>query len=192
MAGQPIRRKIVAELEKEAAALTEERGEPITVLDVVYEWVVTGRKVSELAIEMGKRCGLKLSVNDGGGVLSAWVNKQEGGREMLAQARADAAHILAEEALEIVDDVDEEKSAIAKAKLRADQRQWLAAKWNRQAYGETAPQVAVQFDIGQLHIDAMRQRRLETGDHTPSLALPGRDYEVLPAGESADPGGGGS
>jgi hypothetical protein len=76
--------------------------------------------------------------------------------------------------------------------MRAENNRWLASKWNRKDYGEQ-PQVQInQIDIGQLHIDAMRQRRIEIGDTTPSLALPalaaveGADYELMPA----EPGNG--
>jgi hypothetical protein len=168
MAGQPIRRKLVAQLEREAAALSEERGEQLSVLDVVFERVSGGEKMGNIGLELAKKCDLKISFLTASSVLSAWVNKQDGGREMLAQARAEAAH---------ADDVSEDKQAIAKAKLQSDNRQWLASKWNRKAYGQDA-QIAVNtYNLGALHIDALRQRRIE--DSTPAAAIEGQDYEVL-------------
>jgi hypothetical protein len=177
MAGQPIRRKLVAQLEREAAALSEERGEQLSVLDVVFERVSGGEKMGNIGLELAKKCDLKISFLTASSVLSAWVNKQDGGREMLAQARAEAAHALAEESVELADDVSEDKQAIAKAKLQSDNRQWLASKWNRKAYGQDA-QIAVNtYNLGALHIDALRQRRIE--DSTPAAAIEGQDYEVL-------------
>lgn len=189
MAGMPLKRKLVAELERRAVGMTEEVGEPCGPLDVVHDWVAAGRTLKDLTIELGKAVGHNLSASTG--ILTTWVNSTPEGRAMLAQAREIAAHVLAEETQDILDEADEDKEALMKAKLRAENNRWLASKWNRPVYGEQTPQVALSFDIGQLHIDAMRQRRLETGDQTPSLAIPGKDYEMLPAGEP-EPGGGGS
>jgi hypothetical protein len=181
LAGQPLKRKIVEELERRAQAMSEEQGEPVTALDVVHDWVAAGRTMIDLAADVGKSIGHNLASS---GVLTTWVHSTPGGKAMMAQAREIAAHALAEETVQILEDADEDKSALLKARLRAENNRWLASKWNRRDYGET-PQVQVNnFDIGQLHIDAMRQRRLETGDTTPTLALPaaveGQDYEVLP------------
>jgi hypothetical protein len=184
MAGQPLKRKLIEELERRAAALAEETGEPCSPLDVIHDWVAAGRTMRDLTIELGRAVGHQLSASSG--ILTTWVNGTPEGRAMLAQARQIAAHALAEETMDILEDADDDKLALLKAKLRAENNRWLAGKWNREAYGET-PQVQVnnnRFDIGQLHIDAMRQRRIETGDTTPTLALPaaieGADYEVMP------------
>jgi hypothetical protein len=182
MAGQPLKRKLIEELERRAALMTDEHGEPCGPLDVIHDWVAAGRTMRDLTIDVGKDVGHKLSASSG--ILTTWVNSTPEGRAMLAQAREIAAHALAEETLDILEQADEDKNALTKAKLRAENNRWLASKYNRRDYGET-PQVQInQYDIGQLHIDAMRQRRLETGDQTPSLSLPpaveGQDYEVLP------------
>jgi hypothetical protein len=77
--------------------------------------------------------------------------------QRLRQARAEGAAVMAEEARCIVDSVSENRDAIAKAKLRADIRTWIASKWNREQYGE-AKQSAVQITVQQLHLEALRQR----------------------------------
>lgn len=184
MAGQPLKRKIIEELDRRAIALSEERGEPLGALDVVHDWVAAGRTMKDLLFELGRAVGHRFTESNG--MLTVWVNSTPEGRAMLAQARELAAHELAEETVDILDRADEDKSALMKAKLRAENNRWLASKWNRKDYGETPPTVALSFDIGQLHIDAMRQRRIEMGDVSPTLALPapeGADYEILPAGE---------
>jgi hypothetical protein len=187
MAGQPIKRALVAQLEKQAAESSEDRGEALTALDVVYEWVAAGRKTKELVQALAKAAGVRVSENAGGSILTTWVHGQDGGREMMDRARGDAAHALAQEALEIVDEADEDKTALNKAKLQADQRNWLASRWNRKAYGQDTASIALNLDLGGLHIDALRQRKLE--DAVPQPAVEGEDYEVLPAlppaGESA-------
>lgn len=182
MAGQPLKRKLIAELERRAQAATEERGEPVTVFDYISEWVSGGQTMRDLTLALGRAVGHDLAASSG--ILTTWVNGTPEGRQMLIDARANAAHVLAEETIDILDEADEDKQALQKAKLRAENHRWLAGKWNRKDYGEQ-PQVQINnhLDIGQLHIDAMRQRRIEEGDATPSLAIPGRDYELLPAGE---------
>jgi hypothetical protein len=187
MAGQPLKRKLIEELERQAAEMSEEHGEPLGPLDVIHDWIAAGRTMRDLTIEVGKKVGHKLSASSG--ILTTWVNSTPEGRAMLAQARKIAASALAEETVDILENADETKEALTKAKLRAENNRWLASKYDRETYGESAPQVALSFDIGQLHIDAMRQRRIETGDTTPTLALPareGEDYEVLPP--AAEPG----
>jgi hypothetical protein len=189
LAGHPIKRKLIKELERRAQAMADETGEVCGPLDVIHDWVASGGTLLDLTLDCGKKVGANLSERSS--ILSTWVNSTAEGRAMLSQAREIASHAMVEEAMDIVDSADETKEALAKAKLRAEQRQWLASKWNRQTYGET-PQVQInQFDIGQLHIDAMRQRRIETGDTTPTLALPaaveGQDYEVV---KDADPAAG--
>lgn len=182
MAGQPLKRRLIEELERRAVAASEEAGEPQGPLDVIHDWVASGGTMIDLTLDLAKRIGYT-NISERSGILSAWVNSTPEGRATLAQAREIAAHRLAEETEDILDQADETKEALAKAKLRAENKRWLASKWNRAVYGENVPQVAVSFDIGQLHIDAMRQRRLETGDQSPTLAIPGKDFEVLPAGE---------
>ena len=178
MAAQPLKRRLVEELEKRAAALSQERGEELTALDVVHDWVAAGRTMRDLSRELGKAIGRNL---ESSGVLTTWVHGQPGGRALMAQAREMAAHALAEETIEILEEADEEKSALLKARLRAENNRWLASKYNRRDYGETPPQLAVNLDFGSLHIDAMRQRRVEDGDTTPTLALPvpEAEYELV-------------
>ena len=185
MAGQPLKRKLVDELERRAARMSEEQGEPLSALDVIHDWVASGRTMKDLTAELGKAIGHNLQSS---GVLTTWVHSQPGGKALLAQARELASHALVEETIDILDDAEDTKTGLMRAKLRAENNRWLAGKWNRKDYGEQPAQVAVTFDIGQLHIDAMRQRRIEQGDTTPTLALPaveGQDYELLPA----EPGG---
>lgn len=182
MAGRPLRTKLIEELERRAIELGVERGEELGPLDYIYDRVSSGTTMRDLTLEVGKACGHNLAASSG--ILTNWVNSTPDGQEMLRRARANAAHILAEEAGDIIDEADDSKLGLMRAKLKVEQHRWLAGKWNRRDYGEQ-PQVQINnnLDIGQLHIDAMRQRRIEQGDSTPTLALPtaeGADYEVLP------------
>jgi hypothetical protein len=80
---------------------------------------------------------------------------------MLAQAKKACAEALVEQSMEILDDADETREAIAKAKAQADTRQWMAAGMDRAAWRDANPQVNVQVNMPQLHLDALRARAIE-------------------------------
>ncbi len=46
------------------------------------------------------------------------------------------------------------------AKLQCDVRPWTASRWDRALYGEDRSGNKLQINIGQLHLDALRQRQL--------------------------------
>jgi len=76
--------------------------------------------------------------------------------DLFSQAQRDAAAALAEEAMQILDDVPAERDEIAKAKARAEHRKWLASVYDRKTFGEPDKQAHVNISIGQLHLDALR------------------------------------
>lgn len=173
MAGQPVKRRIIAELERRAkAASTPEAA--LTALDIIHDYIAAGATMRDLTRDLAKVLGENVS----DGVLTTWVHSTPGGRAMLAQARALAAHAMAEESLEIVDDADEEKSALNKAKLRADQRMRLAAAWNRKDYGQDQQAISVTINNGQEHLEALRHRQVQNA--TPKMLPPAEaDFEIV-------------
>ena len=72
----------------------------------------------------------------------------------LATTGATAAHRLAEQGLEIVDTATPQTANLAN--IQSKYRQWLAGKWNQQAYGEQKQQIAVQVNMNQAHLMASR------------------------------------
>lgn len=91
-----------------------------------------------------------------------WMGS-EAGSALYARARASAAHVLAEEVIQIADNVAEDSAAVSKGKLRADSRKWLASVWNREGYGEQHGPL-VNIDLGSLHLNSLRgmnRRRIE-------------------------------
>ncbi len=66
-----------------------------------------------------------------------WRRMHPAFEEALSKARADRAETLRDDAMEIVDTVNEDQDAIAKAKLRADTRKWSAGVDNN-AYSPKA------------------------------------------------------
>ena len=132
MAGAPIKRQGVA--------LLKEREEEVEML---LEAGVTHREIWE-----------SLGVTQ-----SAWRKwKGDGGDAIVARARAARADLLAQESLTIADSVEERNEAVAKARLRIDTRKWISGAWDRDTYGQSAPQANVQVNLGALHLDALRQQ----------------------------------
>jgi terminase small subunit-like protein len=74
--------------------------------------------------------------------------------------RADA---LVDESLDIADNVNVNLPAsVQKAKLQIELRQWLAAVDNARYKKQEAARVNVNVSIGQLHLDALRRRRIDS------------------------------
>lgn len=99
------------------------------------------------------------------------------------EALVERSEAMVEEAVEIVDNADDQSPAgVQKAKLRAELRQWLAAVDNAR-YRRANAQASVQVNIGQLHLDALRWRPTVAIDSAPTRALPA---EIVV--ESTEPG----
>ena len=89
-------------------------------------------------------------------MLSFWINHTEERRVAVLNARKLKAEKLAEEALEIADEVDESSnSGVNKARLQVDTRKWLAGKLDPEAYGDTA-KTQVNISMGDLHLKALK------------------------------------
>lgn len=173
MAGRPLRRLMLTELERRATEAGLDGP-----LDVVYEWVAAGQTLKDLAFDVSKSVRREISP----GTLSLWIHSTDEGRKMIAEARLIAAAMLAEEAMGYIDDADETKEAIAKAKAQADIRMWLAERWNRKDYGADKNNINVNvINTGQLHLDALRQRAIAA----PAVEIPEAEFEILEKRESA-------
>lgn len=176
MAGTPKKRLMLKELERRAHIASEDQGETITPLQYVCEWVAAGQPMADLIRDMNvTEPNLKL---DSAGILSSWVNSTKEGKVMISEARAVAAHALAEQGMDILDDSDEDRDAIAKNKARSDYRKWLASVWNRPQYGQEAQQVQVNVNLPMLHIEAMRKREMPVIKAQPILPPSEPDYQL--------------
>ena len=84
--------------------------------------------------------------------LHEWLDRpeQEG---FLYRARAKAADHLVAETIEIADETDIEE--VNKARLRVQTRQWVAERWNPQAYAQSK-QPSVQVNLSGMRLDALR------------------------------------
>lgn len=97
--------------------------------------------------------------------------------EALDAARVRASHCMAEQALEIVDAPAYDSVTVQQARARANQRNWLAERYNPQRFGQSKTQ-NVAISITGLHLDALRSRpNRVTGSH---------DAPALPSGNTVD------
>lgn len=115
-----------------------------------------------------------------------WVEQHDpAAADKLARARKAGAVAMTSETLDIADEltkhdtVDPVKSAMA----RIGVRQWLAARRNRELFGDARPQVGVSVSVAGLHLTALRT--VQPADSEP-VALPQqREPVALPQREPA-------
>ena len=78
-------------------------------------------------------------------------------KALLQSAKKERSNTLAEQCLDIVDNVDPSPNEISKAREQASVRKWLASCENPETYGQK--QSAVTINIGDLHLDALRNAK---------------------------------
>ena len=163
MPGRPVLAQLVARI--------EDRGG--------IEWfcneIQSGVKVAAIARELSTSSGQ----------IYAWLKTDEDYWPAMRDARANLAHTLVDEAIEIADKSKRADSGVTRE--RVGMRKWMAERYNRKDYGQPDKQATVQVNIGQLHLRSMKKYReieeaeievIESGhkDVTPSdvtKSLPG-------------------
>lgn len=137
MAGQPVYRAFQARV--------AERGGEAAIL----ERIALGEWMKDIAADYG------VSYR----TLKKWIDESEERRDLVDQAKAMAAESHVADAMRLVDDANPESPAgVTKAKEQARIRQWLAAKLDRRTFGDDpSTVVGVNVDLGELHLDALRQ-----------------------------------
>ena len=145
MAGHIKRRTIASNLDKVGET-------------VLLEKIASGMTMAGLARE------LKISNLS----LYHWIRKDPDREERFKQARAIAADQWADECLDIADASDN-LSANAD-RLKIETRKWLAGIAAPEKF-QAKPTAAVQVNVNQLHLDALRQLNLASSNHD-SLEAP--------------------
>lgn len=148
MAGRPIYRESVARIE-------DKGGE-----HYVLETIMDGHPTAVVAAV----CDISR------GMLYEWLHKDSERWERYQEARRVGAHVLAEQALEIVDDATSETISVDRERARI--RQWLAERANPKDFGKEGAGVNLQLSIGDLHLQAVKQ--------LPAQDIEEAEYEVLP------------
>jgi hypothetical protein len=157
MAGRPLRRALIAAIEKRARAHFEDEDLPqdqrASHLDYIISWVQDGNTVLQLANEIKESTGLPISSQQ----LGRYIRDFPQGAERVQEARQQGAHSMVDQAIDIVDSAAPERDAVRKAQAQASVRTWVAERWNRKDLG--APKgPAVQISINTMHLDALRRR----------------------------------
>lgn len=113
----------------------------------LLEKIASGMTMAGLARELGIS---NLSLYN-------WIKKDPERQDRFRQARAIAADAWADECLDIADAADH-VSANAD-RLKIETRKWLAGVTNPEKF-QSKPTTAVQVNVNQLHLDALRQLNL--------------------------------
>jgi AraC-like DNA-binding protein len=141
MAGRALKKRLLAEI--------EERGGP----EYVRDYIAAGGTILDLANELG--CSRTY--------LSRHLNANEAYRPMIDEARREQADTLAEEALQIADELADTdgltREHIAVAKERIDVRKWLATVNHPDRYQQNKAGPTITLNINQLHLDALKKHR---------------------------------
>lgn len=154
MASRPKQQRLNALLQTLAV---EEVGEDATGLDWVCSWIADGKTVNAMHAYVGEKFE-PLS--------RAWLSRcihqlAPDASDRISKARQLGTHQLVEDAQAIADATKDkpDREAIASAKLRVDTLLWRAQSYNRAELG--VKPAAININLNTLHLDAMRQRRID-------------------------------
>jgi hypothetical protein len=153
-------------------------------LEYVCSWIRDGHTISDLVEQAILVTNLPLKGHHLRSLLDATYGR-DNVSTALYDAREDGATALAEESLHIADNVLPDKDHVAKARLRIDQRNWLAERYNRRQFGQR-PDVAItaQINIANLHKSALNA----PPPPNPHLILP-PGATIVPDEPALPPGG---
>lgn len=123
--------------------------------------------------DAGTVAALAVRLNCSRSFLSRVMNADEGYRAALREGRRIGADKLADDTLNIMDDLTEKEGLtsadVQLAKERVNTRKWLAAMNNPERFAEKK-QPDVVVNIGELHLGALKKLRAEMIDVSPKVA----------------------
>ena len=125
-------------------------------LDKVGETVLLEKIASGLTM-----AGLARELNISNLSLYHWIGKDPNREERFKQARSIAAEQWADECLDIADASDN-NSANAD-RLKIETRKWMAGVTNPDRF-QAKPATAIQVNVNQLHLDALKQLNLASSN----------------------------
>ena len=166
MASQPFKRAFVAQVKTRGG------------WSVIYDRIASGETLAAIAKDYG--CSRSW--------LSRILNEDERRKELLHTAKREGAGAHAEEALRLVDEAPAERDAIAKARLQAEHRRWMAGVYDREQFGEAVPGLNVNvLNVAQLHLEALQHRMVERSEPLGQLLGPTEEPGATEAGDDAWP-----
>jgi hypothetical protein len=141
---------------------TEEEGQALC------EWITNGHSLSSWCRQTGRSAF----------VVYGWMRSESDFARRYAQAHEDRTDTMADDLLEIADDVagTDSIAAVQAAKLRIETRKWIAAKLKPQRYGEkqmveTSGNVTFQLGVPNRTIDITPETRMVAGSTTDSQSV---------------------
>lgn len=141
---------------------TEEEGQALC------EWITNGHSLSSWCRQTGRSAF----------VVYGWMRSESDFARRYAQAHEDRTDTMADDLLEIADDVagTDSIAAVQAAKLRIETRKWIAAKLKPQRYGEkqmveTSGNVTFQLGVPSRVVDITPETRMVAGSTTDSQSV---------------------
>jgi|TARA_R100000808_G_C2143665_1_gene151425 hypothetical protein len=124
----------------------------------IFETYLEVRNVKKMLAKIKPKIG-HVSV----GIFYAWLHSDKSGErwDRWQQNKKIIGSSLVEEGLDIVDDADD--GSVQAARLKAEQRRWMAERYNRTEYGKQDATVNV-VSIGNDFLNALKQVEKESSD----------------------------
>ena len=156
MAGRPMKRKVLAELEQRGGK------------QYFQEYILSGGTLSKLAKDL----------DISRGYLYTLLTKHEVYSKALDEVREDAADAHAEAGFEIMKRLRSDRKLereqadpgsktaeisaidVAIAKEEVAKHRFIAQSWNQNRYGSKANQTQVTLSVGDMHLDALRKMKV--------------------------------
>lgn len=137
----------------------EDDAAAMTPLDMLCDWVASGQTIVKLCDELEERTGHEYDTRQ----VTRYLERYGDVQARLTDARAEGAHNLIDNVIELVENSSETNEAQAKVRNQVSVRQWVAERWNRGAFGAPKQGVNVQLNIGAMFLDSFRRRTLSEG-----------------------------
>lgn len=155
MAGRPKRRAMIEELERLTREYfdVETEDNPHSHLDYAIAQLESGDTITGIAAKVGKTLNLPIQRQ----VLSRYLNGlTPDAEERLAKTRPAMTQAMAEDAIQIIDESPADKLDLAHNAAKARTRENIAKMLNPE-FQAHKQQTNVQFNIGAMHLEALRQ-----------------------------------
>ncbi len=138
MASQPVKQQLLDDID-------------VNGWDAVFERVASGESQTSIAKSFGVSQGF----------FSRVMNLDPARTRAFREAKRQAATYYAERAMDLADNVEPKRDAIAKVREQIGVLKWLATAGDREQYGDAMPGVNISLNVGELHLAALRHRIVE-------------------------------
>ena len=154
--------------------------------DGIFELYTEHRSVRKLLANLPPEVGAMSTAP-----FYSWLKADEGRWEAWQDVREAIANDLVEESLDIADEAEEQ--GVPSARLRVEQRRWMAERYDRGAFGRPDTQVNVavgiddEFLAGLKAVEAKAKAKREAEARTKADQIPEADYEIVEEDEEPSP-----